>query len=834
MKKLFTLALFTLLAQTSFSQIFWEPIPESSIPPIGPRYVLPQKYHTAWLNLPAVESFLAHVPERFTPAALETSELPILTLPTPDGRMTRFHLAESPVMHPDLQAQFPEIRCYTGYGIEDPTATLKCDLTPWGFHAMVRSSETGVWFIEPYSHGDRQHYMVYYKKDHPRPAGEDFVCETEERPTEEELPSTNGTPEQGDCQYRQYRLGVACTGEYATFHGGTNSLVLAAITTSVNRVVGVYEDEIGVTMQLIANNNLVVYLNSTTDPYSNGSGSTMLGQNQTTFTNIIGSANYDIGHVFSTGGGGVANLGCVCSTSNKARGVTGRNSPIGDLFDIDYVAHEMGHQFNGSHSFNALSGSCNGNRSASNAMEPGSGHTIMAYAGICSPYNSENESDAYFHAISLQNIATFITGGSHTCDQIINTGNSNPTVNGGADYVVPRSTPFALTAIGSDPNGNSISYCWEQMNNSGATYPITATNPQGPNFRSFWATTSPTRYFPNLDAIIANMTPTWEILPSIARTFSFRVTARDLGAAYGCTAEDNVVVTVNGVAGPFLVTIPNTAVNWPGNSTQTVTWDVAGTTANSVNCANVKISLSTDGGYTYPTVLLANTPNDGSEAVTVPNINSTTSRIKVEGVGNIFFDISNTNFIISVNLPVELLDFQVKTAGEKEAQLQWSTASEKNNLGFEIEMKHENDAGFQKAGFVEGHGTTTEKQTYTYLVRDLKTGNWYFRLKQLDSDGTVHYSPVQSVEIRSSFSIKLYPNPVRSTLNIAVFSEKEAVLSFELINQLGQRFELSSPEHSLQRGHNSFQFDVSGLPAGIYYYVCRTGAGLLQGEVVVE
>jgi len=828
MKKLFLLTVVTLLLQTSFAQVFWENIPETSIPLVGQRYVVPQKYHTAWLNVNGLESFLTNAPERFTPEAEEISLLPVLALPTPEGRITRFRLVESPVMHPDLQAQYPEIRCYTGYGIDDPAAVLKCDLTPWGFHAMVLSSTTGAWFIEPYSHGDRQNYMVYYKKDHPRPADEDFVCETEER-DEPEVVSNQGTPEQGDCQFRRYRLAVACTGEYAAFHGGTTVLALAAIVTSVNRVVGVYETEIGVTMQLIANNNLLVYLNAATDPYTNNSGSTMLGQNQTNLTTVIGSANYDIGHVYSTGGGGVAGLGVVCSNSNKARGVTGRGQPIGDLFDIDYVAHEMGHQFRGSHCYNGTAGSCGGNISSTNAMEAGSGQTIMAYAGICGAHNSASQSDAYFHAISLQNIAGFITGGSHTCDQIISTANSAPTVNGGADYIIPRSTPFALTAT-----GNAATFCWEQMNNAGATYPITSTNPQGPNFRSFFGTASPTRYFPRLVDIINNTNPTWEVLPSIARTLNFRVTARNVGNGYGCTAEDDVVINVTSAAGPFLVTEPNTSVNWTANTAQTVTWDVAGTTANSVNCANVKISLSTDGGFTYPIVLAESTPNDGTEKITAPNNISNSCRIKVEGVGNVFFDISNVNFTISINFPVELTDFQALQQGNNHVLLAWETASEKNNLGFEIEMKHETDADFQKIGFQQGKGTTTEKNAYNYLVRNLKDGVWYFRLKQVDFDGNTAYSPVRSIQIRTPFSVKLFPNPVRQALNVVVFSEKEGAFTFELLNQLGQRFDLLPQEQNLQRGHNSLQLDVSALPAGIYYYVCRSEEGVLQGELVVE
>ncbi len=829
MKKLFLLIVVVFLVQTSFTQVFWENIPETSIPVVGQRYVVPQKYHTAWLNVNGMETFLANAPERFTPAAEETSLLPVLALPTPEGRITRFQLVESPVMHPDLQAQYPGIRCYTGYGMDDPAAVLKCDLTPWGFHAMVLSSTTGAWFIEPYSHGDRQNYMVYYKKDHPRPADEDFVCETEDERDEPEIMTNHGTPEQGDCQFRQYRLAVACTGEYAAFHGGTDELALAAIVISVNRVVGVYETEIGVTMELIANNNLLVYLNAGSDPYTNGNGSAMLNQNQNNLTMVIGSANYDIGHVYSTGGGGVASLGVVCTNSSKARGVTGRGEPIGDLFDIDYVAHEMGHQFRGSHCFNGNAGSCGPNISTNNAMEPGSGQTIMAYAGICGSQNSADQSDAYFHAISLQNIGGFVTGAGHNCDQIISMANSAPTVNGGLDYIIPRSTSFALTAT-----GNADTYCWEQMNNAGATYPITSTNPQGPNFRSFFGTASPTRYFPSLEDIINNANPTWEVLPSVARTFNFRVTARNIGNGYGCTAEDDVVINVTSAAGPFLVTEPNASMNWIGNTAQTVSWDVAGTTANSVNCANVKISLSTDGGFTYPIVLAESTENDGIEKITAPNISFTTCRIKVEGVGNVFFDISDADFTISINFPVELTDFQAWQEGNNNVLLKWETASEKNNLGFEIEMKNETDGNFQKIGFLPGKGTSSQKNAYNYLIRNLQDGVWYFRLKQLDIDGNSAYSPVRSVQIKAPFSVKLFPNPVRQALNVVVFAEKEGACTFELLNQLGQRFDLLPQEQILQRGHNSLQLDVSVLPAGMYYYVCRSAAGILQGELVVE
>ncbi|MEO6760579.1 MAG: reprolysin-like metallopeptidase, partial [Saprospiraceae bacterium] len=298
MKKLL---LFALLALTSpvFAQSLWNDVPESSIPLVGERRIVPAVYRSVWLNLDILQPLLASAPERFTPAAENALSLPVLSLPTPDGRMSRFRLTESPVMAPELQAKYPESRCYTGYGLDDPTAFLKCDLTPWGFHAMVISRENGTYSIDPYSHGDRTNYVVYYKKDYPLPAGKTFVCEVGETKAIEAAAPLQ-TPDQGSCTLKFYRLALACTGEYASFQGGTKILALAAMVTSVNRVNGVYESEVAVTMGIIANDDLLIYLDANTDPYTNNNGGTMLTQNQTTCTNVIGSANYDIGHVFST------------------------------------------------------------------------------------------------------------------------------------------------------------------------------------------------------------------------------------------------------------------------------------------------------------------------------------------------------------------------------------------------------------------------------------------------------------------------------------------------------------------------------------------------------
>ena len=634
---------------------WWYEVNERDMIPSGERRIVPDTYRTIRINpgtSPGQATQLSDVLEGANSGAIPEMAIKadrIIALPMPDGSLARFHFMESSVMHPDLQALLPMIRTYAGYGIDEPGATVRFDLTPHGFHAMVITATREVFFIDPYAYGNTTDLICYSKSNFHKvlSAGFQFCAFDEVNDAEhiarraQEVMESLENERAGDCQFRTYRLALACTGEYAAFHGGTVPLVAAAMVTSLNRVNQMFERDATLTLQLVANNNSLIYLNASTDPYTNNNGSTMLGQNITTCNTVIGSANYDIGHVFSTGGGGVAYLGSVC-TSNKAGGVTGSGAPVGDPFDIDYVAHEMGHQFGGNHTQNS-----NCNRAAAAAVEVGSGITIMGYAGVCSP-NVANNSDAMYGGYSLGEIHTFITGGSHTCDAVSALVNTPPTANAGVDRVIPRSTPFLLPGTGTDANsGDVLTYSWEQMDNAVATQPPVATNTGGPCFRPFLPTTSNQRYFPVLSAVIANTTPTWEVLASVARTYNFRLTVRDNAVGGGCNAQDNMVVTVNGTAGPFQLTAPNTAVTWPGNSTQTVTWNVASTSAAPVSCANVDILLSTDGGLTWPVTLLSATTNDGSETITVPNTATTTARIVVKANGNIFYDMSNANFTIT-------------------------------------------------------------------------------------------------------------------------------------------------------------------------------------------
>jgi subtilisin-like proprotein convertase family protein len=592
------------------------------------------------VQLPALRAALADAP---TEASLRSSTI-VISLPLPNGTSERYRMAQVPVMAPQLAARYPMIKTYVGQSLDDASASVRLDVSPAGFHAMIQGAGRTV-YIDPAADGNAVQHLVFNKSSM-NMAGQNQVCYTTE--TAPVLPAPTAARSPNGTTLRTYRLAMACTGEYAATKGGTTVGALAAIVASVNRVSGVYEQELAIRFVLIPKTDTLIFLDAATDPYTNLSNSATLATNQTTVDQRIGTANYDIGHIFNTDGGGIARLGAVCQTGLKARGTTGLPNPTGDAFDIDYVAHEMGHQFGGDHTFNGSTGSCaGGNRSAGSAYEPGSGTTIMAYAGICSPQNTQPNSDPYFHSRSFDQIVTYINGLGN-CSVNTATGNTPPVVNAGANYRIPIGTPFTLTGSATDADSDPLTYSWEQFNLGPAGAP-TAPVGDAPIFRFFSPTTSPSRTFPRLSNLLANTTALGEILPSYSRRLIFRLVARDNRATGGGADYDSMTVAVSGTAGPFLVALPNTATaSWQVGAPQQVSWDVANTTAAPINAANVDILLSTDGGLTFPTVLLANTPNDGFENVTVPTTvaATTTARIKVQASGNIFFDLSNQNFTI--------------------------------------------------------------------------------------------------------------------------------------------------------------------------------------------
>ncbi len=626
---------------------YWTDVSPVNSTPTQKRLIVPEKARTILLDQNSLSAFLKEVPLENTLTVKDKKS--ILSIPMPYGNFQNFFIVETAIMEPGLAAAVPEIKTYSGQGIDDPTATITIDVNRSGFHAMILSNEGAV-FIDPYNMENDSHYIAYYKKD----------FKTFKRLIEPGYKEP--ISKKGNMQYqartqtsvciggtlKKYRLAVACTGEYAVaVNATTPQQALSAIVTTVNRVNGIYEKELAIRLVLVANNLKIVFVNAATDKFKgNDDAGILIDESQKVITDSIGSANFDIGHTFSTGGGGLAGLGVVCTDAEKAMGITGSQYPAGDPYDVDFVAHEMGHQFGAYHTFNGNTGNCSQNSVSFSNVEPGSGSTIMAYAGICDANDLQPNSDPQFHGISLEQISSFIAGSGNTCAVQYATGNRAPVVNAGLDYTIPKSTPFILQSAATDADNDPITYSWEQKDIGGPYGNATSPSNGAPLFRSFPPVASGTRFFPKLSNLVSNTATIGEMLPTYGRNINFKLTARDNRMGGGGVCSDDMVVKVDPASGPFIVTAPNTATTWDAGTFKTVTWNVAGSNLAPVNCANVTIQLSTDGGYTFPVTLIANTPNDGSEEIKVPEIATSQARIRVMAVDNIFFDISNANFTI--------------------------------------------------------------------------------------------------------------------------------------------------------------------------------------------
>ncbi len=637
------------------NQSVWSEITESKITISGKREIIPEKYKTYHLDLLSLKNTLLSAPND-KDVAINNSTT-IVNLPMPNGQIQQFKVVESPVMDIALQLSFPTIKTYSIKGIDDEYANGKIDVTEFGFHGMIRTTKGDI-FIDPYCQKNIEDYITYYTNDFIKPFNERGTCQgiIDEAGLNNKISAPSALICAGP-NLRTYRLAVACTGEYAVAATGlptpTKAQTLAKVVISVNRVDGVYETEVAVRLVLVPTTTLVLYIvpNTGFTTAENNNATTLITKSQSIITTNIGTANFDIGHTFSTGGGGLANLGCVCNATTKASGITGSPSPVGDAYDIDYVAHEMGHQFSGNHTFRAATGSCSGNGNLSTSVEPGSGVSIMAYAGICTATNDlDPHSIAYFHAVSYDEIMNFTNvGGGNSCKVLTASGNNAPVVAGLTAYTIPANTPFILTGSATDPDvGDVLTYQWEEFD-AGTTFGNWNSGAK-PFFRSYNPVTSTSRMFPTLAVVLSGslQATIGEYTPTTAQTLKFRFTARDNKMGGGGVCSATTIVTVNGT-GPFAVTSQSTTgIVYPSGSSQAISWSVAGTSGAPINCANVNIYVSSDAGLTF-TLALASTPNDGLETITMPNliVSSTTCRVKVAAVGNIFFDLNDKNFTIS-------------------------------------------------------------------------------------------------------------------------------------------------------------------------------------------
>jgi subtilisin-like proprotein convertase family protein len=597
-------------------------------------------------DIEALKQSLANVADKSTGSAGRE-----FSLPTMNGT-EKFMVWETSNFAPALRVQFPEIKSFVGTGITDPHAYLRFSLSPDGIETMILRADKGAEFIEPFT-TDRSVYVMFDSKSRVK-GSLPFTCHTEDTQIAQQV--ANGAANRSNNQiFKTYRLALSCTGEYTTYFGGTVAGALAGMNATMTRVNGVLDMDLAVKLEIIPNNTSVIYTNAASDPYSSaaaGSGGAWNAELQNALTNVLGNAAYDIGHLFgaSGGGGNAGCIGCICvddtaSTTDKNKG-SGFTSPadgipMGDNFDIDFVVHEMGHQMGANHTFSYAVEGTGVN------VETGSGVTIMGYAGVTGGYDVQAHSIPYYAYRSILQIQTNLALAAHNCSVNTPLTNSPPTVSAGLDYTIPMGTAFVLHGTGSDVDGDALTYMWEQNDNgtsatTGANSFASATKTVGPTWRTFDATSSPDRYFPQLSSVLAGVLyGTWESVSDVARTLNFTFTARDHHPNGGQTGKDANIITVSASAGPFEITAPSGAgVSWAPGSTQTITWAVNNTTILS-GSATVNLRLSIDGGATFPYVLATNTPNDGSETITVPSVAAQSCRIWIEPTGNVYYAVND-------------------------------------------------------------------------------------------------------------------------------------------------------------------------------------------------
>ena len=796
-----------------------------------------------------------------------------LEVPLPNGQAEWFTLFESAVLSPEIAQQHPGIKTYAGKGQQHPGYKIRLSLTPAGFSAIILGVDGDVVVFEKINYTGRvATYRSYFSRDAIAPqtlenSSPKSRCNSVSNPMEGSFgkvekklsPATAAKFSNGN-NLKQYRLAIAATAEFTAAKGG-QSAAFSAIVAYVNELNAVFERELSVRFSLVSGTNLV-YTNPSTDPYTANDQGTMLDENQANLDAVIGSGGYDIGHVLGWGGsgsgGGVAVRPSLCDNTSKGMGASdvGDEQNYAHVFTVQLIAHEIGHQFGMSHTYNSNIPVCT-TRAFETSVEPGSGATIMSYGFTCGSddyfdeYDGDNKKIGpflNFHVASLTQALNHMA--STTCYTTLSNGNTAPVIATPAtnSYIIPKSTPFSLTGLATDANGEPVTYSWEGTNISDLADVQTGVDENGnpiygapptltpailddethaPFFRSYVPVSGGTRTFPLLSAILDGSNKAkGDKLPSIAVTTTHTLTVRD--NAGGVSTEDFTVTIDN--AGPFLVTNdPSGVLN--GGAALNVQWSVNGTTAAPVNCTLVDVLLSTDGGLTFPTALASAVPNVGNATVNLPNSNTTQARIKVAAsastasgnTANIFFDISNQDFTISSTLPVSLLAFEARVKDKNDVLLTWKTTMEINNAGFEIEISKDGQQ-FSKLDFVPGLGNSTSAQQYQYLVPDLENGTYFFRLKQLDIDGKFTYSKMLQVVIKDvQQPAIIYPNPTEKSVRINPGKHTNKVFSIRIVDQVGKTI-MNLPAKKYTPG---FEINTSGLSKGIYHF-------LLTGDDFIE
>lgn len=662
MKKTLLLLLFAILlgSTTTNAQNFWRVIDsvernERSFPASD----LPEMPMTVCeLDVQKMKNYLLNAPDEFS-----GKDGIQLTLPLGDGTFEEFAVYSSQTMEKELADKYPQIRSYVGKSNSSNIVHLGYDSR--GFYAYMEVNDVE-FIIDNYKQGNDKLYSAYRKYDFPSEIWNSFECGNKDEHHHYSSDKAFGRSANESVSFRTFRIAIAASTQYCARFGGTTVGVMEEINKAVNRINLIYRRDLASSLIIIANNEVLIDTNS--NFFSNGKPDLMIDENPLFFqTKGLTLDDFDIGHVLGTNGGGLAQLYSLCAPSwSRARGVSTWASVFGDPFYVNIVAHELGHQFGSPHSFN----NCNngGNENEPTGFEPGSGHTIMSYHGLCNSDNVAGESIDMYNFYSLEVIYENLTNGNASgCGEIVNNVNTRPSVTiiSPDALTIPIGTPFKLVGQGTDNETQELlTYSWEQADIG----PLSSLgNPieNAPSFRVFPPSTSGTRYLPQLDNLFRGINTKEEVMARIDRDFTFRLVVRDNDPNGGSFIQDEISFKSTSQAGPFVLTSTLNGASFTEGELMVIEWDVANTDKAPVNCHFVNIVVTNDNGATF-TTLAENVLNTGIAEIEVPKLNSSSSyRLMVEAADNIFFATHTGVFTVnesnenSLSLTPEKFGYQV-------------------------------------------------------------------------------------------------------------------------------------------------------------------------------